>query len=37
MYSAPWAKFRILVTPKMIESPAAIKNSDEALASPVRN
>src|SRR5215213_8536697 len=35
MYSEPWAKFTIRVTPKTIVSPLAMMNSDEALASPV--
>src|SRR5215217_5438649 len=35
MYSEPWAKFTIRVTPKTIVSPLAMMNSDEALARPV--
>ncbi len=30
MYSEPWAKFTTRVTPKMIVSPAATRNSVEA-------
>src|SRR5262245_17561300 len=37
MYSAPWAKFTMRVTPKISDSPAATRNSVEALASPFRN
>src|SRR5215831_18149662 len=37
MYSAPWAKFTMRVTPKMSDNPAATRNSVEALASPLRN
>ncbi len=37
MYSEPCAKLTIRVTPKMSESPAAIRNSVEADASPFRN
>src|SRR5499427_3839755 len=37
MYSAPWAKLTMRVTPKMSDNPAATRNSVEALASPLRN
>ena len=34
MKKAPWAKFTMRVTPKMIERPEATRNSELALASP---
>src|SRR5262245_61255748 len=37
MVSEPCAKFTMRVTPKMSDSPAATRNSVEALASPFRN
>src|ERR1700712_4939482 len=37
MYREPWAKFTTRVTPKITVSPAAIRKSEDALASPVRN
>jgi hypothetical protein len=37
MYSEPWAKLTMRVTPKMIDSPAATRNSDDAEARPLRN
>ena len=35
MNSEPCAKLTIRVTPKMMDRPAATRNSDDALASPV--
>ena len=37
MYSEPWAKLTMRVTPKMSDRPTATRNSDEAPASPLRN
>ena len=37
MKNEPCAKFTIRVTPKMIDSPQATRNSADALARPVRN
>src|SRR5690348_17373285 len=37
MYSEPCAKLTTRVTPKISDSPEAIRNSVEALASPFRN
>src|SRR3712207_135662 len=37
MYSEPCAKFTMRVTPKTRLSPLAMMNSEDALASPVRN
>src|SRR5262245_10174446 len=36
MYSPPCAKFTMRVTPKISDSPAATRNSVDALASPLR-
>ena len=35
MVRLPWAKFTTRVTPKITVSPAATRNSDDALASAV--
>ena len=37
MYSEPWAKFTIRVTPKISDRPTAMRKSVDALASPFRN
>ena len=37
MYSDPCAKLTMRVTPKMIDSPAATRNSDDAEARPLRS
>src|SRR5688500_7201438 len=37
MYSEPWARLTMRLTPKMSDSPAATRNSELAPASPFRN
>src|SRR6266487_5478921 len=37
MYSEPCAKLTMRVTPKMSDSPAATRNSDDAPARPLRS
>src|ERR1700674_1394725 len=37
MYSEPWAKLMILSTPKMSESPDAIRNRNMAVVRPLRS